>query len=72
MAHPQITTQSAVRRAFWELNTQLTGQARKRCVSFGPGQKDYPTDTRVAFVDFVEFLARDGQISDSLANRVTL
>jgi len=29
-------------------------------------------DTRCAFSDFVDYLARDGQISDALAQRVTL
>jgi len=30
------------------------------------------TDTRCAFVDYVDMLARSGEISESLAQRVTL
>ena len=35
-------------------------------------QNEYPADTRCAFVDFVDALARAGDISDTLAERVTL
>jgi hypothetical protein len=33
---------------------------------------DYPADVRVEFVDFVDMLAKDGHISEALAQRVTL
>jgi hypothetical protein len=32
----------------------------------------YRTDTRCAFVDFLDALHRDGQISDALADRAKL
>jgi len=35
-------------------------------------QSDYPTDTRVAFVEYVDHLCRNGDISEELASRVTL
>jgi len=65
---PQWTTQAQIRRLFWEAHPSLS---RRRIVYLG-GERDYPADTRVAFVDFVDHLARDGQISESLASRVTL
>ena len=59
------TTQAQVRRAFW-----ASAPAFQR----RPGwtQNQYPTDTRVAFCDWVYYLRRDGQISEALAQRVTL
>ena len=35
-------------------------------------RRDYCTDTRCAFVDFVDHLHRSGQISEALAQRATL
>ena len=60
----RIKTQRDLRAAFWEANPNAN---RKK---FRDGS--YPTDTRVAFVDFVDWLERDGTISESLAQRVTL
>lgn len=64
MKYP-ITTQQALRDAFWESNPELQRHG-------GQTQNQYPTDTRVAWVDFVEYLQRDGQISEALAQRATL
>jgi hypothetical protein len=64
MTYP-ITTQKEVRTLFWQEHPQF-----KRVP--GRTQNDYPTDVRVAFVDFVDALCRDGQISEALAERVTL
>lgn len=58
------TTQRQVRKAFWEAHptaSRLHGR-----------DGDYLTGTRVLFVDFVNALNKDGNISDALANRVTL
>jgi hypothetical protein len=63
-----ITTQREIRRQFWIEHPNLQ---HRRVVNMGD-HKDYPTDTRCAFVDFVDYLARDGQISEALAARVTL
>ena len=64
MGYP-ITTQTQLRAAFWA-----------SCWDSGriPGyrQNSYPVDVRMAWVDFVDAMARDGQISASLASRVTL
>jgi hypothetical protein len=64
-----MKTVSEIRRAFWEAHPTMP---RKKIAGHAGTGKMYPTDTRCAFVDFVDHLARDGQITDSLANRVTL
>jgi len=53
-----------VRRAFWQEHPTAS---RKR-----GRDGDYLTDTRCAFIDFVDMLARNGDISEDLAGRVTL
>ncbi len=63
MGYP-ITTQKGVRNVFWE----TFGHELPRRKING----DYHVDTRCAFVDFVDHLARDGAISNALAARVTL
>lgn len=64
-----LTTISAVRIAFWAAHPGLhcvwTHGRRAR-------QNAQSADTRVAFVDYVDALARNGTISESLAQRVTL
>ena len=63
------TTQKQVRAAFWDMADSMNGDGiTRRKLSDG----DYTTDTRCAFVDFVDMLARNGDISESLAHRVTL
>jgi len=62
-----MTTQEQVRASFWETFPNLS---RKK---IGPKEhRSYTTDTRCAFVDYVDRLHRDGQISDKLASNVTL
>lgn len=64
------TTQKEVRAAFWEAHPTAS---KERIPSFeGHGVRCYVCDTRCAFVDFVDSLARNGNISESLADRVTL
>lgn len=68
-----ITSERALRAAFWRTHPGL----RRRIVN-GPRcpvpapQNQQPVDTRVAWVDFVDRLARDGEISDRLAQNATL
>lgn len=66
-----MKTQKEVRNSFWEflkeVNSNLAAQRRSK-----KSQNDYCTDIRVKFVDYVDYLHRDGQINDKLANRVTL
>lgn len=59
------TTQSQVRAAFWQGWTNCKRPKRQR-------DGNYPATIRCEFVDFVDMLARDGQISEALAQRVTL
>lgn len=61
------TTQKQVRAAFWNDHPQWT-----RIPKFAKPLMDYPTDTRCAFVEYVDMLARNGDISEALAQRVTL
>lgn len=60
------TTQSEVRAAFWEQLPQASGYYQSK------RQNAQPCDVRVAFCDFVDSLARNGDILDKLAERVTL
>ena len=62
------TTQRQVASAFW-LVFFVEGRPRR---FYGKSQNELPADVRMAFCDFVETLARDGQISEALAQRVTL
>jgi len=54
-----------VRDAFWDQHPQFTP------VDF-QSQNKYPTDVRCAFVDFVDSLQKNGDISEELAADVTL
>jgi hypothetical protein len=64
-----LATQAQVRAAFWrDLNETGTIYARKP----GKTQNDYPADVRMAWCDYVDMLARSGEISEALAQRVTL
>ena len=75
------TTQAEVRHQFWvdhpQLNKRVSWSHRSH-LGRTPGhvarvtQNDYPTDTRVAFVEYVDHLRRNGDISEELASRVTL
>ena len=60
----QITNVRDLRSTFWEQHPNLV---RKR---YRNG--DYPADTRMAFVNYVDHCARDGLISERLAQRATL
>jgi hypothetical protein len=70
-----MTTQKQIRAEFWSMHP--TADRRKYPVvtdwnRTDSKQRDFCTDTRCAFVDFVDYLQRDGQISEALANRATL
>lgn len=66
-----ITSQKALRAHFWELHPELEAAARKRG-TFSKGQNSQNCDTRMAWVDFVDSMARDGQISEKLAQNAVL
>jgi hypothetical protein len=65
-----MTTAKQVRAAFWQDNAHLV-KVTKRGGAPAP-QNMQPTDTRAAFVDYVDNLARAQRISEQLAQRVTL
>lgn len=61
----QLTTQDQVRDSFWEHHREFSAHEGKR-------QNQCPCDVRVAFVEWIDYLARSGVISQALASRVTL
>lgn len=66
-----LTTQFQIRAAFWrDLNESMPDVFATRRP--GKSQNSQPVDVRVAFVDYVDMLARCGEISQTLAARVTL
>lgn len=66
----RIHTISELRAAFWREHAQLPC-ARKPNGSPMP-QNRQPTDTRIAFGEYVEALARSGDIGERLAQTATL
>ncbi len=62
-----MTTQKQVRESFWNVFPEYKEQykAAKR-------QNSYNATIRSEFVDYVDSQQKNGQISVSLANRVTL
>ena len=66
-----MTTQKQIRAAFWQQHPDLEAHALKWGIKTAP-QNRHNATTRTAFVDFVDYLHRSGEISDALAQRVTL
>ena len=62
-------TSREVRRAFWRDHPYLS---RKKITDYSGTGKMYTTDTRCAFVDYVDALSKSGLVSEAVANRVTL
>lgn len=69
-----MTNQKQIRAAFWAAHPTLP--RRRYRYSWNSSDKTaelvYPVDTRCAFVDFLDYLARDGQITQDMADRATL
>lgn len=63
----EMKTITEVRKAFWNAFPEFKGEFRvtKR-------QNAYNCTIRSAFVQYVDMLERDNEITDSLAKRVTL
>ena len=66
-----ITTQKQIRAQFWLDHPSFDHQAREAGIRSKP-QNEQCATVRCAFVDYVDMLRRDGQISEALANRTTL
>ena len=63
------TNQKQIRAFFWQASPEFP---RRKIRDYAGTGLMYPTDTRCAFVDFVDELHRAGYISDALAARATL
>ena len=65
------TTQKQIRKAFWgflkEGNPKLYAKGKR-----SKRQNEQVTDVRCAFVQFIDELAKDGQITEEMNQKVTL
>lgn len=66
-----MTTQAQVRAAFWCDHENVPGITRRKIKNYSGNGTMHNTDTRCAFVDYVDMLSRNGDISQALAERVT-
>lgn len=64
-----ITNQRELRAEFWRAHPNLP---RRRIRDYSGKGLMYPTDTRVAWVDWLDAMQRNGDISSDLADRATL
>ena len=62
-----LKTESEVRKAFWQSNEHLRAEFKR-----GKRQNEFNATIRSEFVEFVDMLHREGEISESLAFKVTL
>lgn len=67
----KITNQRQLRSTFWKAHPQLEAHALKWGIKTAPHNR-HNEETRFAFVCFADDLARQGIISEALANRATL
>jgi hypothetical protein len=69
-----MTTQKQIRAAFWSAHPTLTRRRHRYgwSASDKTAELVHHVDARSAFVDYVDQLAREGIISNELAERVTL
>lgn len=63
----KMTSQREVRAAFWQIARPPFHVKRR-----GFSHNNYPAETRFAFNDYVDALARSGRITENLASKVTL
>jgi hypothetical protein len=66
-----LTTQKQIRDIFWWSHPHYDEQARAAGIR-SKRQNEHCAAMRCAFVDFVDMLNKNGDISDALAERVTL
>lgn len=64
-----LNSAAKVRAAFWRENPTAS---RRRVPNYSGNGRMYTTDTRCAFVDWLDAASRDGRVSQALAERVTL
>ena len=56
-----------IRSSFWNNHPEFKNEFRTR-----KKQNDYRCDIRAAFVDYVDFLHKSGQITENQAKNITL
>jgi hypothetical protein len=66
-----MTTQKQIRASFWQSHPDLEAYALKWQIKTA-SQNRHNATTRTAFVEYVDSLARSGEISEKLAFRATL
>jgi hypothetical protein len=66
-----MTNQKQVRASFWQTFPHFEEHAREAGI-LSKGQNHHCATVRCSFVDFVDSLQKSGEISEKLANRVTL
>lgn len=64
-----LTTQKELRKLFW---ATFPGLPKRKIRDYSGEGRMYPTDTRCAWVDWIDSLNKNGEISDALAERATL
>lgn len=69
-----MTTQKQIRAAFWSAHPALIRRRHRYAWSASDksGELVHHVDARMSFVDYIDQLARNGIISNELAQRVTL
>lgn len=65
-----ITNQKQLRKEFWSTFPELVCRTNRKGNPLP--QNAQPADTRMSFVDWIDQLERNGQISSELAQRATL
>ena len=72
----KLKSEQHIRFHFWESYASKISKKDNRKYAYmiaeGKTQNHFPCDVRVAFVDHVDWLHREGLISDELAQSVTL
>ena len=66
-----MTNQKQVRASFWQSFPHFEEQCREAGI-LSKRQNHHCATVRCSFVDFVDSLQKSGEISEKLANRVTL
>ena len=67
-----ITNQVSLRKAFWAENPSLIKRRHRYSWNGKGGELDHHVDTRVTWVNWLDRMHQDGQISTELMNRAQL
>lgn len=66
---PRITTLKQLRKEFWQTFPNVP---KRKITNYSGNGKMWPTDTRCTFVDWLDMLSKDGDITQDFAQRATL